>query len=207
MYDPQNPAEPSGGASKRRLLQGGTSNVWANYSRFEVSSCGMCSSPAARLACRSAWTSGACGPGRAPGHSLSPAAPAPKLLPFVCRMLSSKQSTCCQLLTLTQQRSVLAPATRTNTVRWLGASLCITPATPLAAHLQRQRLPSPTASAARPPLAAGEFWTFCPASQGSDGCEVASVTPNASPQIVPAKTCLLSYDGTKDQFAYFTMCA
>ena len=37
MYDPQNPAEPSGGASMRALLQAGTGGVWANYSYFEVS--------------------------------------------------------------------------------------------------------------------------------------------------------------------------
>lgn len=58
---------------------------------------------------------------------------------------------------------------------------------------------------ALPVLPAGYFWTRCPTEAGSVGCEVASFTANASPQIVPARTCLLSYDGTKDQAAYFTM--
>lgn len=47
MYNPQNPAEPSG--SKRRLLQGGTSGVWANYTYMEASR----SCPATASVCRS----------------------------------------------------------------------------------------------------------------------------------------------------------
>ena len=57
----------------------------------------------------------------------------------------------------------------------------------------------------RPWAAAGEFWTWCPASQGSEGCEVAGTSPTALPQTVAARGCLLSYDGTQDQVAYFAM--
>lgn len=52
---------------------------------------------------------------------------------------------------------------------------------------------------------AGEYWSLCPPAAGSAGCEVPSFTPNASPQSVPAGTCVLSYDGTKDQAAYLLM--
>jgi hypothetical protein len=50
-----------------------------------------------------------------------------------------------------------------------------------------------------------EFWSLCPPAVGVAGCEVASFAPNASPQIVPAGTCVLSYDGTADQQAFFLM--
>ena len=71
------------------------------------------------------------------------------------------------------------------------------------------RLPSLPAAASHPrrwrPGAAGEQWSFCPPAMAPSGCEIASFTANASPQMAPAGACLLSYDGTRDQNAFFKM--
>lgn len=57
-----------------------------------------------------------------------------------------------------------------------------------------------------PPSGSGEFWSLCPPSTGvSIGCEVPSFSPTGSAQTVPAGTCVLSYDGTKNQMAYVVM--
>lgn len=51
----------------------------------------------------------------------------------------------------------------------------------------------------------GNFWSLCPPAVGAAGCEVPSFTPNASPQIVPAGYCLLSWDAGTDRLAFFKM--
>jgi hypothetical protein len=48
-----------------------------------------------------------------------------------------------------------------------------------------------------------ELWTLCLLAAGAAGCEVPSFDQKASPVAVPAGTCLLSYDGTANQIAYF----
>jgi hypothetical protein len=49
------------------------------------------------------------------------------------------------------------------------------------------------------------FWTRCPVAAAAAGCEVPSFLPDASPQTVPARTCLLSFTAGADRIVYFKL--